>query len=194
MVWRKFVWVALFVAGAGALFSGCAYNEMVNAEEKIQEALSNVEVQYQRRADLIPNLVNVVKGYAQHEREVLIQVTKARASVSKIQLGGEITPAQIQQFMEAQDALTQALSRLMVVVERYPELKANQQFLELQAQLEGTENRIAFARNQYNDRVRSFNTMIRRFPKNLVASLFGFHPYPYFQAASGAEEAPKVGF
>ena len=156
-----------------------------------------MQVQYQRRADLIPNLVEIVKGYAQHEKETLVGVTEARAKVGQMNVNmgkGGITPEAIQRFMEAQGVLTEALSRLMVVVERYPDLKADQRFAELQAQLEGTENRIAFARNQYNEAVQSFNTFMRRFPNNLIANFFNFQPYPYFEAEKGAEKAPTVKF
>ena len=170
------------------------YNAMVNREEAIRTAWSNVEVQYQRRADLVPNLVEVVKGYAKHEKDVFIQVARARAEVGRIQLGNDATPEQIQKFMAAQDELTRALSRLLLVVERYPQLKADQRFGDLQAQLEGTENRIAYARNKYNEAVRAFNTKIRRFPANLIASLAGFSSYPYFRAERGTEQAPKVKF
>lgn len=170
------------------------YNFMITQEEAVRTAWSNVEVQYQRRADLVPNLVEVVKGYAKHEKDVLVQVARARAEVGRVHLGGDLTPARLKEFMAAQGDLTQALSRLMVVVERYPDLKADRRFSELQAQLEGTENRIAYARNKYNDVVRTFNTRIRRFPANLIASLGGFHSYPYFQADKGAQKAPQVRF
>ncbi len=170
------------------------YNGMVSQQEAVKTAWSNVEVQYQRRADLVPNLVEVVKGYAKHEKDVFVQVTQARAGVGRVQVGGDVTPEKIEEFMKAQGALTQALSRLMVVVERYPELKADKRFGELQAQLEGTENRIAYARNKYNEAVRAFNTKIRRFPANLIASLGGFTPYPYFEADKGAQKVPKVKF
>ena len=174
------------------------YNQLVSMDESVKTAFSQMHVQYQRRADLIPNLVEVVKGYAQHEKDVLVGVTEARAKVGQVNVnvggGGGITPEAIQQFMEAQGALTEALSRLMVVVERYPELKADQRFAELQAQLEGTENRIAFARNQYNEAVQQFNTYLRRFPNNIIANFFNFQPYPYFEAEKGAEKAPTVKF
>ena len=174
------------------------YNQLVSMDESVKTAFSQVQVQYQRRADLIPNLVEVVKGYAQHEKDVLVGVTEARAKVGQVNVnvggGRGITPEAIQQFMEAQGALTEALSRLMVVVERYPELKADQRFAELQAQLEGTENRIAFARNQYNEAVQQFNTYLRRFPNNIIANFFDFQPYPYFEAEKGAEKAPTVKF
>ncbi len=174
------------------------YNQLISMDESVKTAFSQVQVQYQRRADLIPNLVEVVKGYAKHEKDVLVGVTEARARVGQVNLnmgGGKgITPEAIQQFMEAQGALTEALSRLMVVVERYPELKADQRFAELQAQLEGTENRIAFARNQYNEAVQQFNTYLRRFPNNIIANFFDFQPYPYFEAEKGAEKAPTVKF
>ncbi len=174
------------------------YNRLISMDESVKTAFSQMHVQYQRRADLIPNLVEVVKGYAQHEKDVLVGVTEARAKVGQVNVnvggGRGITPEAIKQFMEAQGALTEALSRLMVVVERYPELKADQRFAELQAQLEGTENRIAFARNQYNEAVQQFNTYLRRFPNNIIANFFNFQPYPYFEAEKGAEKAPTVKF
>jgi len=173
------------------------YNYLISMEETVKTSFSQMQVQYQRRADLIPNLVEIVKGYAQHEKETLVGVTEARAKVGQMNVNmgkGGITPEAIQRFMEAQGVLTEALSRLMVVVERYPDLKADQRFAELQAQLEGTENRIAFARNQYNEAVQSFNTFMRRFPNNLIANFFNFQPYPYFEAEKGAEKAPTVKF
>ncbi len=173
---------------------GGVYNRMVAAEEHVRTTFSNMDVQYQRRADLIPNLVEVVKGYAAHEKDVFVEVTNARAKVGQIQIGNNLSLQRLQEYINAQDALTQALSRLMVVVEQYPQLKADQNFRELQAQLEGTENRIAFARNQYNEAVRGYNTLIRRFPNNLIASMFSFGPYPYYEAEVGTQQAPKVKF
>lgn len=175
------------------------YNRLVALEERVRTEFSQVQVQYQRRADLIPNLVEVVKGYAVHEREVLIAVTEARTKVGQLNAnvggdGSSVTPDAIREFFKAQDVLSQALSRLMVVVERYPELKADARFGELQVQLEGTENRVAFARNRYNEAVRDYNSYLRRFPNNLVAKWFGFEPYPYFEAQAGAEQAPRVQF
>ena len=170
------------------------YNKMVSAEEEVRNRIGDIEVQYQRRADLIPNLVNIVKGYARHEREVLLEVVEARSKATQMTLGPNATPQQIKQFIEAQEDLTAALSRLLLIVERYPDLKANENFLELQAQLEGTENRIAFARNKYNESVRKFNTLIRRVPGVIIASSFGFEAFPYFEADQGAKKAPKVQF
>ncbi len=191
-------WIPLLVIigiiGVIVMSLSGTYNRMVTAQEQVQTALANVKVQYQRRADLIPNLVEVVKGYAKHEKDVLLEVTEARSRVGQIKLGDNVSPQQLQQFVQAQGELTQALSRLMVVVERYPELKADQNFRELQAQLEGTENRIAFARNRYNEAVRAYNTLIRRFPNNLLAGMFGFTSHPYFEAEAGAEKAPEVRF
>jgi LemA protein len=155
-----------------------------------------VENVYQRRADLIPNLVATVKGYAAHESEVLETVTAARAQVGSIRMSPDIlkNPAEFQKFQQAQDGLTSALSRLMVVVERYPDLKANQNFLELQGQLEGTENRIAVERRRFNETVGVYNTRIKQFPANLVAGFFRFNERQYFQAAPGSEKVPAVNF
>ena len=174
------------------------YNSMVSLEEGIDGQWGNVENQYQRRADLVPNLVNTVKGYAEHERETLEAVINARSKATSI--SAELTPeamndpALLQRFQAAQDGLSSALSRLMVVVERYPDLKANQNFLDLQAQLEGTENRIAVERRRFNEAVKSFNATIRRFPNNMMAGIFGFSKRAYFEAAQGAETAPAVEF
>jgi len=168
---------------------------MVTLEEGVDAAWSQVENVYQRRADLIPNLVATVKGYAEHEQETFTAVTEARSKVGSINMEGLTNnPAALQQFQQAQGQLSSALSRLMVVVERYPELKANQNFLDLQTQLEGTENRIAVERNRYNKSAQAFNTIIRRFPGSVYAGLFGFQRKAYFEAESGAETAPKVEF
>jgi LemA protein len=175
--------------------SACGYNTMVQQDEAINQAWSQVENAYQRRADLIPNLVETVKGYANFEKQTLTDVIEARAKATSVNINpSDLSPEAIQQFQEAQGGLSSALSRLMVVVERYPELKANQNFLDLQAQLEGTENRIAFERKKFNDAVGVYNAGIRRFPRLIVASIFGFKKRGYFEADQGAEKAPQVKF
>ena len=172
-----------------------SYNSMVTAEENVENSWAQVENQYQRRADLIPNLVNTVKGYAAHESSTLEAVIDARSRATQITIDpAKATPEQLMAFQNAQGELTQALGRLLALSESYPDLKANQNFLELQSQLEGTENRITVARNAFNEAARQFNTMIRRFPGNIVASMFGFEKKPYFEAEQGAEKAPKVEF
>lgn len=171
------------------------YNNMVTKGEGVTTQWSQVENVYQRRADLIPNLVNTVKGYAEYEQETLTQVIEARSKATSINIDpANITPEALQQFQAAQDGLSSALSRLLVVVERYPDLKANQGFLDLQAQLEGTENRIANERMKFNEVTRDFNVYVKRFPQNLLAGMFGFSEKPYFKADEGAEKAPKVEF
>ena len=172
------------------------YNSMVVLDEQVNTSWSQVENQYQRRADLIPNLVETVKGYASHERETLEGVINARAKASQpiVQAGDGMTQEQLNQFQQAQGDLTSALNRLMVVVERYPELKADENFRQLQAQLEGTENRITTARMDFNNEAQQYNTKVRRFPTNIFAGLFGFHQRPYFQAEASAEQAPQVKF
>jgi len=171
------------------------YNNMVTKSEAVTTQWAQVENVYQRRADLIPNLVNTVKGYAEHEKSTLTEVIEARAKATSTTVdAGNLTPAAIQSFQQAQGGLSQALGKLMVVVERYPDLKANQNFLELQAQLEGTENRIAVERKRFNEVARDYNTYIKLFPKNLLAGMFGFEPKPYFKAVAGAEKAPEVNF
>jgi LemA protein len=179
-----------------AVMAGCgSYNRMVEMDEAVTGQWAQVETAYQRRADLIPNLVSTVKGYADFEKETLTQVIEARAKATSININPEnLDAAAIQQFQGAQDGLSSALSRLMVVVERYPDLKANQSFLDLQQQLESTENRIAVERRKFNDTTRNYNTYIRRFPKNIMASIFGFVKKGYFEAAEGSEEAPTVEF
>mgnify|MGYP001820115469 FL=1 len=168
---------------------------MVAMDEEVKTAWANVQTQYQRRSDLIPNLVNTVKGFADQEREVLVGVTEARAKASSIQIDPEnINPAMLQQFQAAQGELSSALSRLLVTVERYPDIKSNQNFLELQAQLEGTENRIAVARDRFNSSVQKYNTKIRSFPTNIMAGLFGFESKAQFQAMEAAQTAPEVNF
>jgi len=164
-------------------------------EEGVTSQWAQVENVYQRRADLIPNLVNTVKGYATFEKETLTQVIEARSRATQVTVNpANLTPEALQQFQQAQGGLSSALSRLMVVVERYPELKANQSFLELQAQLEGSENRIAVERNKFNETVLRYNAYIRSFPNNIVASIFNFEKKPYFEADKGAEKVPEVKF
>jgi LemA protein len=173
------------------------YNNFVALEEGVNQKWSQVENVYQRRADLIPNLVEVVKGYASHERETLEAVTNARAKMGgQINLGPEVLndPNAFAKFQQAQGALTSALQRLMVVVERYPDLKADQRFADLQTQLEGTENRISVERGRFNEAVQQYNTAIRVFPSNLLAGMFGFQQKAYFQAETGSEKAPQVKF
>lgn len=172
-----------------------SYNSMVKQEEQVTTAWSQVENVYQRRADLIPNLVATVKGYASHERETLEGVVNARAKATQTTIDPtNMTPQAMEKFQQAQGELSSALGRLMVVVERYPDLKANQNFLELQAQLEGTENRITVERQKYNESARVYNTTIRMFPKNMIAGMFGFERKIYFEAKEGAEVAPVVEF
>jgi len=186
------IWFMLF---ALPFFTGCGYNKMVSLEEKVKAQWAQVQNVYQRRADLIPNLVNTVKGAANFEKETLTQVIEARAKATSVNVdASKLTPETFRQFQEAQDNLTGALSRLMVVVEKYPELKANQNFLELQAQLEGTENRITVERQKYNDAVMEYNAFIRGFIQRFWANMFGFQEKPYFQSAPGAEKAPEVKF
>lgn len=172
-----------------------AYNQLVGSEETVSKAWSQVENVYQRRLDLIPNLIKTVQGAADYEKSTLQAVIEARSKASSIQLNAEnMSQEQLQAFTQAQDELGSAISRLMLTVERYPELKANQNFLELQSQLEGTENRITVERQKYNQVVGNFNTQVRRFPKNIIASMFGFEKKAYFEASAGAEQAPAVDF
>lgn len=171
------------------------YNQMVVSDEYVQSVWAQVENVYQRRADLIPNLVATVKGYAEHESETLESVVAARAKATQVTVDPEnLTPEVLAQYNEAQNELSAALGRLLLVKESYPELKANQNFLDLQAQLEGAENRITTERMKFNEAVQSFNTGIRRFPDNIIASIFGFEKKGYFEAQAGAETAPKVEF
>ncbi len=173
-----------------------AYNNLVTLNESVNQSWSQVENQYQRRADLIPNLVNTVKGYANFEKSVLTDVTEARAKVSQMTVTKDILddPAAFQKFQSVQGQLSGALSRLLVTVENYPDLKANENFLELQAQLEGTENRIAVERRKFNETVQSYNTSIKRFPNSIFASFFNFRDKQYFKATAGSEIPPKVQF
>jgi len=177
------------------LVSSCGYNKIVTLEESVNGQWAQVENQYQRRSDLIPNLVNTVKGYADFEQETLTAVVEARAKATSTTVSTEgLSMEKIQEFQQAQDGLGSALSRLMVVVERYPDLKANQNFLELQSQLEGTENRISVERMRFNEVVQTYNTSIRTFPGVLSKVLFGFESKGYFEATQGAEKAPEVKF
>ena len=175
--------------------SSCGYNEMVAKDESVEAAWANVQNAYQRRADLVPNLVNTVKGAANFEKETLTQVIEARAKATSVNISPDnLTPENIQRFQQAQGELSGALSRLLVSVERYPELQANQNFLELQAQLEGTENRIAVERRKFNETVQDYNSYIRSFPRNFIAGWFDFEKKGYFEAEAGAQKAPSVQF
>ncbi len=188
---------AIMLALLPLLFTGCGYNRMVGLQEGVDAAWAQVENVYQRRMDLIPNLVETVKAYASHEKETLTALTEARSRAGGVMNVDEDllnNPEAFARFQQAQDSLGSALQRLLVVTENYPELKANQNFLALQSQLEGTENRIAVERKRFNDAVRVYNTAIRRFPQVLFARRFGFEPKPYFEASAGAETAPKVNF
>jgi len=171
------------------------YNNMISQEENVNQGWAQVENVYQRRADLIPNLVNTVKGYADFEQETLTGVIEARAKATSVNVNPQnLDAGSLQQFQQAQEGLSSALSRLMVVVERYPDLKANQNFLELQAQLEGTENRISVERKKFNENVQGYNTYIRKFPNSVIANMSGFDQKGYFEATAGAETAPVVTF
>lgn len=177
------------------LWVGKSYNKMVTAEEQVSKDWAQVENQYQRRADLIPNLVATVKGYAEHEQSTLDAVVSARAEATNMKVdANNLTEEQLAEFQAKQGELGMALGRLLAITENYPDLKANQNFLELQSQLEGTENRITVARNTFNTSAQGFNTYIRRFPNNLIANMFSFEKKPYFQAEEGAEKAPEVVF
>jgi LemA protein len=173
-----------------------SYNNMVALDQDVNAKWAQVQNVYQRRADLVPNLVATVKGYAAHEREVLETVTASRAQVGSVQVSKDTinNPAEFQKFQQAQAGLTSALSRLLLVVERYPDLKANQNFLELQSQLEGTENRIAVERKRFNESAQAYNTRTKQFPAVLVARFFGFSEKQYFQATAGSEKPPTVDF
>lgn len=186
--------IAVVVIGIFFWFQG-SYNEMVKMSEGVSAQWSNVENQYQRRVDLIPNLVNTVKGYAAHEENTLTKVVEARAKATQMQINfDQLDEAAMKKLNSVQGELSSALSRLMAISEQYPDLKANQNFLELQAQLEGTENRIAVERRKFNEDVKNYNSYIRLFPKNIIAGMFGFSAKPYFEANAGAENAPEVKF
>ena len=190
---KKIIFVA--IVGMLSLTSCSTYNNMVTMEEAVKSSWSNVETQYQRRADLIPNLVSTVKGYASHEESTLTAVVDARSKATSVNISmDELTPEKLAEYQKAQSAVTSALGRLIAVSENYPELKANQNFLELQAQLEGTENRITVARKEFNDITNAYNVQVRKFPANIVAMIFGFDQKPYFEADASASQAPKVEF
>ena len=187
--------ILMAIVAIFSMTSCSTYNNMVTKEEAVKTAWSNVETQYQRRADLIPNLVSTVKGYAAHEQSTLQAVVDARAKATSITLSPEdLSSEKIAEYQKAQSAVTSALGRLIAVSENYPELKANQNFLELQAQLEGTENRITVARKEFNNATQAYNVQVRKFPANLVAMIFGFDQKPYFEADAAAATAPKVEF
>ena len=187
--------VIVAVVAVIAIWATSGYNNLVSMDENVSNQWANVETQYQRRADLIPNLVNTVKGYAAHEKETLEGVIAARSQATQIKVSPtDLTQKKLAEYQKAQGQLATALGKLLAITENYPDLKANQNFLELQAQLEGTENRINVARKNFNDAAKAYNTAIRRFPKNILAGLFGFDKHAYFEAAEGAEQAPQVQF
>ena len=188
--------IGLGVIALLVFFGISKYNSLVEEQQQVNQSWAQVENQYQRRADLIPNLVNTVKGAADFEQQALTDVIEARSKASSIQVSADDlnNPQKVQQFQQAQQQLSGALSRLLVTVEKYPELKANQNFRDLQTQLEGTENRISTERQRFNESVQSYNTMVQRFPNNVFAGLFGFDQKAYFEADEGASEAPEVNF
>jgi LemA protein len=193
---RKYLPLILLAFAALLVFSMCgSYNSAVKKDEGVKAAWSQVENQYQRRSDLIPNLVNTVKGYADFEKSTLEAVVQARASATQVKIDpANLTPEAIQRYEQAQQGLSGALGRLLMVTENYPDLKANQNFLDLQKQLEGTENRISVERKNFNEAVQDFNSHIRRFPTNMLVGMFGFSPKGYFQAQPGSDKAPEVKF
>ncbi len=192
---KKGIIITIAAVAAVAMWLIGAYNGMVTAEEGVEAAWSQVENVYQRRMDLIPNLVSTVKGYASHEAETLEGVVNARSKATQVTVDPEnLTPEELKKFNEAQGELSGALGRLIAITEAYPDLKANQNFSELMAQLEGTENRIATERMKFNEVAKGYNTLIRRFPKSIIAGMFGFEKKGYFEAQAGAENAPKVEF
>ena len=192
---KKSTIIIMVVVAVVVIWGVTGYNGLVKADEAVSTAWSNVENQYQRRADLIPNLVNTVKGYASHEKETLDAVVAARTRATQVTVDAEnLTPEKLQEFQKAQGEVGSALGRLLAITEAYPDLKANSNFLELQAQLEGTENRISVERRNFNEVAKSYNTSIRTFPRNLLAGIFGFEKRPYFEAQEGADKAPVVQF
>jgi LemA protein len=187
--------ILIVIAVLAVIWGVSAYNGLVTMDENVNTEWANVETQYQRRADLIPNLVNTVKGYAAHESETLESVIAARSKATQITIdSANLTPEKLAEYQEAQGAVTSALGKLLAISESYPDLKANQNFLELQAQLGGTENRINEARRKFNNVAKEYNTAIRRFPKSILAGMFGFDKRAYFEAAEGAQNAPVVEF
>ena len=192
---KKSIIIIIAVVAVIVIWAVSMYNGLVTMDESVNSQWANVETQYQRRADLIPNLVNTVKGYASHEKETLEGVVEARSKATQMQVNAnDLTPEKLAEYQKAQGAVTSALGKLLAITENYPDLKANQNFLELQAQLEGTENRINVARTNFNNAAQAYNTAIRRFPKSLFASMFGFDKHAYFEAAAGTETAPTVSF
>lgn len=191
---KKFLKYLLFLLVALPLTS-CNYNSLVEKQQDVDQAWAQVENQYQRRADLIPNLVNTVKGYSTHESETFEKVTLARAKATSVTIdANDLTEENLAKFQEAQNELSQALKSLLAVTEAYPDLKANENFMNLQTQLEGTENRITTARMRYTESVRDYNTAIKKFPTTIYAGWFGFDPKPQFKAEEGAQRAPEVSF
>lgn len=187
--------ITIVVIALVAIWGISSYNGLVSMDENVSNQWANVETQYQRRSDLIPNLVNTVKGYAKHESETLESVMAARSQATQVKIDpSNCTPQQLAAYQKAQGDVTTALGKLLAITENYPNLKANQNFLELQSQLEGTENRINVARKDFNDTAKKYNTSLRRFPRNIIASMFGFEKRNYFEAETGAEKAPKVEF
>ncbi|WP_278797330.1 LemA family protein [Leyella stercorea] len=187
--------ITIVVIALVAIWGISSYNGLVSMDENVSNQWANVETQYQRRSDLIPNLVNTVKGYAKHESQTLESVMQARSQATQVKIDpSNCTPQQLAAYQKAQGDVTTALGKLLAITENYPDLKANQNFLELQSQLEGTENRINVARKDFNDTAKKYNTSLRRFPRNIVASMFGFEKRAYFEAEAGAEKAPKVEF
>ena len=192
---KKSTIIIIAVAVLAVVWGITGYNGLVSMDEGVQTKWADVETQYQRRADLIPNLVNTVKGYAAHESETLQAVVEARAKATSMNIDpSNMSAEQIANFQKVQDGVSSALGRLLVTVEKYPDLKANENFRELQAQLEGTENRISVARRDYNEAARKYNTTLRSFPKNILAGMFGFEKKAYFEAQEGSEQAPTVQF
>lgn len=192
---NKTLWIVLGVVAVVVVWAIVSYNGLVTKQEKVSEAWANVETVYQRRADLIPNLVATVKGYATHEEQTLMAVTEARAKSTSLNIDPTTaTPEQMAEWTKMQNEVGSAIGRLIAISESYPDLKANQNFMDLQKQLEGTENRISTERREYNQKVRDFNASIRRFPTNLIASMFGFEKMEMFEAQEGAEVAPVVAF
>jgi len=192
----RIIWIVVGVIAILFIFRGCSsYNSLVTLREQVNRDWANVENVYQRRADLIPNLVATVKGYAAHEQETFTRVTEARSKATSVTIdASNMTAEDLQRFQASQGEISSALSRLLAIAENYPDLKANQNFLELQAQLEGTENRIAVERRKFNETATLYNTAIKRFPMVLFAGVFGFTSRPYFEAEEGASEAPVVQF
>ncbi|MBR4988499.1 MAG: LemA family protein [Bacteroidaceae bacterium] len=192
---KKSTIIVLVVIAVVAVWGITGYNGLVKADEAVTTAWSNVENQYQRRADLIPNLVNTVKGYAAHEKETFDAVVAARTRATQVTVNAEnLTPEMLQEYQKSQGEVGAALGRLLAVAEAYPDLKANKNFLELQAQLEGAENRISVERRNFNEAAKKYNTSIRTFPRNILAGMFGFEKRPYFEAQAGVENVPVVQF